>query len=91
MTYLVNDAVQSAIWLYSAGAAESFGATARVEVSTGVAQFPGEFLPYPPRSAADRAYNITRWTNMKAGGHFGAMEEPAAFTADVIAFFNSVR
>jgi microsomal epoxide hydrolase len=90
MIYLVNDAVQSAIWMYHTIFTEPSGG-ARVEVPTGCALFPAEFMPYPPRSAADRAYNVVRWTEMPAGGHFAAWEEPAAYTQEVAAFFSSIR
>ena len=89
MLYLVNDAVQSAIWMYSSiltGPRDM----PRVEVPTGCALFPAEFLPYPPRAAAERAYNVARWTEMPAGGHFAAMEEPEAFAAEVGAFFSAL-
>ena len=62
----------------------------RVEVPTGVALFPGELF-HPPRSWADEAYNITRWTTMPSGGHFAAMEEPELLVDDVRAFFRTVR
>jgi microsomal epoxide hydrolase len=89
MLYLVNDAVQSAIWIYRSALTEPRDG-ARVTVPTGLALFPGEFLPYPPRSAAERAYNVVRWTEMPAGGHFAAMEEPAAFGAEVGGFFRQI-
>jgi pimeloyl-ACP methyl ester carboxylesterase len=89
MLYLVTDTVQSAIWMYRSAVTDKHTAS-RVTVPTGCALFPAEFMPYPPRSAAERAYNISRWTEMSAGGHFGAMEEPAAFTAEVGAFFASL-
>jgi len=62
----------------------------RVEVPTGVAIFPKEIMR-PPRAAAERMYNITRWTEMPAGGHFAALEEPRALVDDVRAFFRTVR
>lgn len=89
MIYLVNDAVQSAIWMYRTIFTEPRDGK-RVAVPTGVALFPAEFIPYPPRSGAERAYNITRWTEMPAGGHFAAMEEPAAFAAEVGGYFASI-
>ena len=93
MLYLVNDAVGPAMWMYRGRAEESPpGATVpRVEVPTGVACFPAEFVPYPPRAVAERAYAVERWTAMQAGGHFAALEEPAAFSDEVRAFFSQVR
>ena len=62
----------------------------KVTVPTGAAIFPGEIYT-PPRSWVENAYNIKRWTEMPAGGHFAAMEEPAALIDDIRAFFRSLR
>jgi pimeloyl-ACP methyl ester carboxylesterase len=62
-----------------------------VDVPTGYAQFPREIL-HPPRSFAARSYtDIRRWTVMEKGGHFAAMEQPAALAAEVQAFFRGLR
>lgn len=89
MLYLVNDAVQSAIWMYRSIFTEAREGP-RVSVPTGLALYPAEFMPYPPRAAAERAYAVSRWTMMPAGGHFAAMEEPEAFAAEVGAFFAGI-
>ena len=62
----------------------------RVTVPTGCAIFPREIMR-PPRAWAERFYNVVRWTPMRAGGHFAAMEEPAALVDDVRAFFRPLR
>ena len=62
----------------------------RVEVPTGVAVFPKEIVR-PPRSIAEVAYNIQRWTEMPRGGHFPAMEEPGLLVEDIRAFFRPLR
>lgn len=46
-----------------------------VEVATGVAAFPSEIVP-PVRRWAEERYNIVRWVDMPAGGHFSALERP---------------
>ncbi|ATE63958.1 epoxide hydrolase family protein [Rhizorhabdus dicambivorans] len=89
MVYLVNDAVQSAIWMYHTIFTEARPGR-RIEVPTGLALYPREFMPYPPRSAAERAYAIADWQEMEAGGHFAALEEPAAFAANVGRFFAQI-
>ena len=62
-----------------------------VDVPTGYADFPKE-IRRPPRSIASQAYtDIRRWTVMEKGGHFAAMEQPAALAADIAAFFRSLR
>jgi pimeloyl-ACP methyl ester carboxylesterase len=57
---------------------------------TGVAVFPAE-IPVPPRSLAERLYHIQRWTEMPAGGHFAALEQPQALVEDIRAFFRPLR
>jgi len=94
MIHLVNDAVTSMIWSYAGAAVEvqrGDHAGLRVEAPTAVALYPAEFLPAPPRNVAERVWNITRWVEMPAGGHFAAMEEPAAFAADVAEAFLTLR
>src|SRR6185503_8292933 len=44
----------------------------RIEVPTGIALFPKE-VTRPPRSAVERKYAVTRWTEMSRGGHFPAL------------------
>jgi pimeloyl-ACP methyl ester carboxylesterase len=90
MTYLVNDTVTSAIWMYN-GIAHEAPASDRVEVPTGFAEYPAEFLPPPPREAADQDFNIVHWRKMDAGGHFAAWEQPDAFATDVAEFFRKWR
>ena len=58
---------------------------------TGCALFPKEMLEWPPRSYAERIYNIQRWTEMPRGGHFGAMEEPELLVEDLRAFVRAIR
>jgi pimeloyl-ACP methyl ester carboxylesterase len=90
MTYLVNDAVGSAIWLYY-GATKEEPSPGRIDLPTGFAAYPVEIIPPPPRYVAELEFNITRWTKMPAGGHFAAWEEPAAFAGEVAAFFAENR
>jgi microsomal epoxide hydrolase len=62
-----------------------------ITVPTGYAAFPKEII-VPPRSIAERTYtNIQRWTEMKKGGHFAAMEQPAALAAEIQDFFRQLR
>lgn len=63
----------------------------RVEVPTGYAAFPKEIL-LPPRSFAQTMFaDIRRWTEMKRGGHFAALEQPEALAQEVRAFFRPLR
>lgn len=86
MTYLVNDAVISSLWMYY-GAARNPALPDPVAVPTGLALYPAEFVPYPSRRDAERAYNVYHWAEMPSGGHFAALEEPDLFAADVTGFF----
>jgi microsomal epoxide hydrolase len=62
-----------------------------VGVPTGYAAFPREILS-PPRSVAERMYtNIQRWSVMPRGGHFAAMEQPAALAEEIVQFFRPLR
>jgi microsomal epoxide hydrolase len=63
----------------------------KVNIPTGIAMFPGERDLVVPRSWADRAYNIVRWTDMPRGGHFPAQEEPELLVKEIIAFFEKLR
>lgn len=90
MIYLVNDAFATSVWYYNAVFQEG-GVTlpegVRCDVPTAFANYPGEKLySAPPRSWAERAYNVSRWQNMPRGGHFAAMEEPDLFVEDIRAW-----
>jgi epoxide hydrolase len=54
----------------------------RVDVPTAVACFPVE-LYQPPRAWVRRHYNVVRWTEFPEGGHFAALEQPAALVGDL--------
>ncbi|MEU6112990.1 alpha/beta hydrolase [Streptomyces sp. NPDC047117] len=62
----------------------------RVNVPTALALFPAD-LAQPPRSWAERTYNITRYTRMPRGGHFAAHEEPELLAHDLTQFFRAHR
>lgn len=62
----------------------------RVSVPTAVAVFPAD-LVQPPRSWAERTYDVTRYTRMPRGGHFAAHEEPGLLSEDLREFFRPLR
>jgi pimeloyl-ACP methyl ester carboxylesterase len=68
----------------------SHDSTPVVEAPTAIAVFPAE-LTFAPRRAASEYYNLQRWTQMPAGGHFAAMEEPGFLVDDLRAFFRGRR
>jgi len=57
----------------------------KTEVPTAFALFPKD-ISRPPKEFAERYFNVERWTEMDAGGHFAAMEQPAALAEDIRAF-----
>jgi microsomal epoxide hydrolase len=60
-------------------------------VPLGVAVFAHDIFR-PVRKFADQVFpNIKRWSEFDKGGHFGAMEEPDLFIADVRAFNRALR
>jgi pimeloyl-ACP methyl ester carboxylesterase len=90
--YWFTQTIHSSCRLYHESASRPlrFGANERVEVPCGVASFPKE-APAPPRDWVQRVYDVRRWTEMPAGGHFAAMEEPALLAADIREFFRPLR
>ena len=63
----------------------------RIKIPTAAALFPAEMLSWPPRSYAERMYNIKRWTKMPKGGHFAALEQPKLLIDDIRAFARTLR
>jgi pimeloyl-ACP methyl ester carboxylesterase len=62
----------------------------QVSVPTAIALFPAD-LSQPPRSWAERIYNVTRYTTLPRGGHFAAHEEPELLARDLTEFFGPLR
>ena len=95
MVYLVTKTFNTASWIYYGRRKEGGRVLSpegrRVEVPTGCALFPAEFLTWPPRSYVERVYNVTRWTELPKGGHFAAMEQPDLFIEDVRAFARTIE
>lgn len=92
MLYWVTGAIGASFWPYYA---RTHGTPVvargeRVTAPVAHAAFPAEIYR-PPRAVAEKMYNITRWTDMTAGGHFAALEQPAALAEDVRAFFRDLR
>jgi pimeloyl-ACP methyl ester carboxylesterase len=87
--YWFTGAIGSSFWPYYARMHGPWPVPAghTVDVPTGYCESPREILR-PPRSLADRAYsNIQRWTVFPRGGHFAAMEQPAALAHEIQQFF----
>lgn len=93
MLYVMTDSFATGAWYYRGLIEEgrlAFEPGERVETPTAFANFPGEPLyQAPPKSFAERAYNIVRWSDMPRGGHFAAMEEPDLYVDEVRAWGRS--
>ena len=75
---------------YLEGRRQQQGTVDKVSAPTAVALFPRD-LSQPPRTWAERSYNVTRYTTMPRGGHFAAHEEPALLADDITQFFRDLR
>lgn len=74
-------------WEFGRGRAER---VRWVEAPTAIAVFPND-LSQPPRSWAQRTYNVVRYTRMPHGGHFAPHQETELLAADITAFFKSLH
>ena len=91
MLYWVTEAINSSFWPYYAIRHEPWPLPGgRIATPTAYASFPRE-TRHPPRSFAEGAFNIQRWTEMPRGGHFAALEVPDLLAGDMAAFFRSLR
>jgi microsomal epoxide hydrolase len=91
--YWFTGAIGSSFWPYYGRVHSNWplSPSQPVTVPTGYAAFPREII-VPPRSIAEKTYtNIQRWTVMRKGGHFAAMEQPAALAAEIQQFFRELR
>jgi microsomal epoxide hydrolase len=90
--YWVTGAIGSSFWPYHARMHRPWPIPeGQIGVPTGYAEFPREIL-LPPRSLAARVFSdIRRWTRMERGGHFAALEQPAALAREIREFFRPLR
>ena len=92
MLYWVTGAIGSSFWPYYARRHTPWPLSEdrRIEVPTGYVEFPKEILR-PPRSVAEKFYNIQRWSVKQRGGHFAALEQPEVLAEEIRAFFRQLR
>jgi microsomal epoxide hydrolase len=90
--YWATGAIGSSFWPYYARMHGPWPIPeGAIGVPTGYVEFPREILR-PPRSVAERVYaDIRRWTVMEKGGHFAALEQPAALAREIREFFRPLR
>lgn len=90
MLYLAPKSFVTSTWMYRGRTLEGsdkFAASTRIKVPTAVAAFPDPVFPPPPRSQAEKTYDVVQSTDMAAGGHFAALEQPKLLLADMRRFF----
>lgn len=88
--YWITQTIHSSIRIYNENSKRplTFKKNDFVNVPVGFAKFPKE-IPTPPRFYIEKGYNIQCWTEMPAGGHFAAMEQPELLANDITDFFRS--
>jgi microsomal epoxide hydrolase len=87
--YWFTNCIGASFWPYYARMHAKWPIDGRIEVATGYCEFPCEILR-PPREAAERVFNIRRWTVEAKGGHFAALEQPAVLAREIRAFFRAL-
>lgn len=94
MLYVFTGSFPTAAWFYNGMIREGgiqLAEGQRCQTPTGFARFPLDGVqPAPPRSHVEKLYNLVHWSEQPAGGHFAAMEQPAAFATDVMAWGRKV-
>ncbi|HVP84362.1 MAG TPA: epoxide hydrolase [Rhizomicrobium sp.] len=95
MIYLVTRTFNTATWMYRGLMEDMSGDpvpnAARIEKPVGIANFPIDLIPFPPRSMVERHVNVTHWTDFKEGGHFAALERPDDLVGDIRAFARMLK
>lgn len=92
MIYWLTDTAHSAIRLYAESREHPLHLKPgqRISPPCGIVRLPAE-IPMPPRSWAERAFNIVHWTELPRGGHFAAWEVPELLAEDIRSFFRPLR
>ena len=94
MIYILTKSFNTSSWIYYGRVKEGGRILSkegkRVEVPTGCAVYPKEFLTWPPKSYVERLFNLVHWTEMNKGGHFAALEQPSSLIKDIQDFYKKV-
>ncbi len=94
MVYLVTKTFNTASWIYYGRREEGGRFLPKdhlpLKIPTAIAKFPKEYLEWAPKSYVERIYNVQQWTEMSAGGHFAALEQPDLLIKDIRKFAKSL-
>ncbi|WP_057883360.1 epoxide hydrolase family protein [Tsuneonella troitsensis] len=91
--YWIFGSLPAANWIYWADrhvAGIGLAAGERVLTPTGFAMFGGGFFPVPPRSWAERAYDVVAWDVHERGGHFPAWLTPEPVARSLLGFVDAL-
>lgn len=90
--YWFSDSLVGSLRLYKDNRLHpfTFGAGEQVKPPLGVSRFPKE-IAMPPRSWLERVFDVRRWNEMPAGGHFAALEKPDQLAAELRSFYRPFR
>ncbi len=90
--YWATGAINSSFWPYydRRHGPWPFKLGEKIKAPMGYAAFPHEILR-PPRSIAERLYDVRRWSVMEEGGHFAALEQPEMLAHEIREFFRPLR
>ena len=94
MFYWLSNTGPSSARLYWEGMQEMMKGgmpTTPMRTPTGISMFPGEQIRLSRRWAERRFANLVHFNELDRGGHFAALEQPAAFVDEVRATFRSIR
>ncbi len=88
--YWFSGNVASTLRIYKENAAQPmrFDSGERIVPPLSYAWFPKEIIN-PPREWVERVFHVARWTEMTAGGHFAALEQPFALARDIHESFSA--
>ena len=90
MIYLVTRSFNTSTWLYRGLFEDLSGAPvspkSRIEKPVGIAKFPFDLIPFPPRSMVEKNMNVVHWSEFAEGGHFAMLERPKELVDDIRAF-----
>ncbi len=94
MIYWVSGSFPTSTWFYWAAAQNNefrMGPGQRVTPPTGFFLPAYDLVPPPPDSWLKRGYNVVHRLDTPEGGHFAAMDQPEALSADIRRFFRAYR
>ena len=93
MVYALTNSFATSILVYAGLFADpgQLDEGQRVEVPTAFADVADPLVPTPPRSLVEKAFDVVRWSAPRTGGHFAPFADPHAWTADVVAFTDTLR